>query len=95
MKTIEEWLQELPVEYRDKALANLRPTNRYLRGHILSAAICEAFYWRESPEGSDFWGKVYNQILEQEQQQQSVSTKPKREHAKPVRKMLVIPELFI
>jgi len=92
MKTIEEWLQTLPVEYRDKALANLKLKKSYLRRRTLSMAILGAFLWSESPEGFDFWRKVYNQILEQEQQ--SVSTKPKREHAKPVRKMLVIPELF-
>ena len=93
MKTIEEWLRELPIEYRDKALANLRLEKSYLLRRTLSIAILGAFLWSESPEGFDFWRKVYNQILEQEQQ--SVSTKPKREHAKPVRKMLVIPELFI
>ena len=57
MKTIREWLNELPEDVRDKAIANTdedilgeRPNYPFLRH-----ALIRAFNWDESPEGHVYW----------------------------------------
>ena len=53
-KTIEEWLETLPGGYRERALKNYYG----LPVSHLSTAILEAFTWRDTPEGYEFWSAV-------------------------------------
>lgn len=63
-KTIAQWLQELPEPYRTKALNNSRGrTNRHEEVDSLSTALMCAFFWKESPEGHDYWDR-FNLSLE-------------------------------
>lgn len=55
MKTIQEWLQELPEPYRSKALKNANPCNIRLERPSLALAIRAAFIWEDSPEGAEYW----------------------------------------
>jgi len=62
MKTIREWIEELPKGYRELALEN----KRYAFYHIdweqkeetMVDAINNAFYWKSTNEGRKFWAKV-------------------------------------
>lgn len=60
-KTILEWLQELPVEHRDKAIANCKNQKFYpgdsIRPNLLTA-LRGAFIFRDSPEGDEYWFNV-------------------------------------
>ncbi len=56
MKTIKEWLMELPEPVRSRALKYEIGFNDV---HIcLTAAIGTAFTWAATKEGSDYWGYV-------------------------------------
>jgi hypothetical protein len=63
MKTIQEWLNELPEDVRDKAIANtdkdLLEINLYNR---LSHALEGAFVWALTPEGWDYWDKIHDSL---------------------------------
>jgi hypothetical protein len=55
MKTVREWLNELPEEIRERAISNAyndRLENRY---ESIDRALKTAFSWIASPEGGDFW----------------------------------------
>ena len=63
MKTIKEWLQELPDGYRELALANLvddvctfGQENKQVDS--LSEAVQDAFSWHDVDEGFGFWHAV-------------------------------------
>lgn len=55
MKTIEEWLMELPEPHRTKAFNNLKPERRYLECKSTESALIEAFSWNSSIEGKRYW----------------------------------------
>ena len=60
--TIEEWFTLLEPEIRDKALANRKafggdPTPLF---HRLDVALSGAFYWASTPEGHDFWQRLFD-----------------------------------
>jgi hypothetical protein len=69
MKEIEEWLKELPVEYRDKAIANRRNYNRddsYVLAESLAEALIHAFDWIDTEEGDDYWNRCYYTLVPEE-----------------------------
>lgn len=59
MKTIEQWLNELPDGYRERALRNTPKHRLSLEDDFLPEALNKAFSWADSQEGRDFWYKVY------------------------------------
>ena len=56
MKTIREFLEELPEPYRSQALENCK--NGDLASHSLSRAIEDAFVWKNTPQGDRYWNRV-------------------------------------
>lgn len=66
MKTIREWLEELPEPYRTQALENMKndkpPTNPDeppVTGNTLDSALEEAFIWYKSPQNRTYWFDVF------------------------------------
>jgi hypothetical protein len=70
MKRIEGWLKELPVEYRDKAIANRRSYNSadpyVIVVDSLAEALIHAFDWIDTEEGDDYWNKCYYTLVPEE-----------------------------
>lgn len=68
MKTIREWLEELPEPYRSQALENFdnywtKEEQDDLSKRIsLSFAVLSAFAWDESKQGGDYWNKLYDTL---------------------------------
>lgn len=62
MKTIREWLETLPDDIRDRALANVNAQRAELHMDLvepsLSEAVHGAFSWLLTPEGCDYWFNV-------------------------------------
>ena len=62
MKKVKEWLNELPEEYREKAIGYLDAGEFYngdISAHNLKEAICIAFIWTLTAEGYWYWDNVY------------------------------------
>jgi hypothetical protein len=60
MKTIREWLNELPEDVRDKAIANTsEELLKFEESEDLRDALLAAFIWMPSNEGFDYWFKIY------------------------------------
>lgn len=61
MKTIKEWLSELPEPYRGQALANYDPLFAGVSRQVpdLSTAISSAFEWNKTTEGIDYWSMAF------------------------------------
>jgi len=62
MKTIREWLNEFPVEIRDRAIRNAEASswNAMDNQHQnITYALAGAFNWYESPEKDDYWNAWY------------------------------------
>ena len=55
MKTIKEWLEELPEPYRTQAINNTSEQNSLKLKSSLSDAIYSAFAWSKTPEGLQYW----------------------------------------
>lgn len=62
MKTIREWLEALPPDIRERALANVKAQRR---GRTLASkqpdledAILTLFIWHVTPEGFRYWNDV-------------------------------------
>lgn len=65
MKTVIEWMQEMPESVREKAIFYTENSswNRSLSiQETLHAALHVAFSWFATHEGVDFWLNVYRQI---------------------------------
>lgn len=58
MKTIQQYLEELPHPIKDFALQNLRPSFAGEKVDSMHAAIGLAFDWEKVEFGFDFWAKV-------------------------------------
>ncbi len=54
-KTIEKWLETLPSPIKEKALANLVKGREDRKEENLSDALDEAFNWKKTDEGFDYW----------------------------------------
>jgi hypothetical protein len=64
MKTVFEWMQEIPEPHRAKAIKNIS-NGVFIRGTKVSsitAAIKTAFWWAKSPEGHYYWKAVSNRL---------------------------------
>ena len=59
-KTTKEWFEEMPNEYRGRALNNAHYSLINTYDSTMAEVICRAFSWRETPEGYDFWSDVHD-----------------------------------
>jgi len=57
-KTIKEWLETLPEPYRTEALDETKPRDSRQVSESLVKAICDAFSWSQSEQGSGYWNEV-------------------------------------
>lgn len=60
MKTIREWLEELPEPYRSQALENFeaqKTKDRLPTRQSMYWAIYGAFHWDDTPQKHDYWSK--------------------------------------
>jgi len=58
MKTIKEWLQELPEELGEKALGYTHEELLDIEISSLRGALYGAFAWEETPEGHTYWCNI-------------------------------------
>lgn len=66
MKTVKQWLEELPEPIRTQAFENVEKQNRgdvlknvlYHEFNLFKRALNTAFIWGNSNEGYEFWNKV-------------------------------------
>ena len=68
-KSIREWLKELPEEHRTKAQINYEEQRMQLPDEApelmvssAKSALKGSFIWENSPEGFDYWEKVFNEL---------------------------------
>jgi tryptophanase len=62
MKTILEWLQELPEPYRSEAIENVSKTKRIEKRKCLEDALLSAFPWEETKQGGEYWNNLHTKI---------------------------------
>lgn len=66
MKTIKEWLEELPEPYRSEAIENMESeVDRYTGDRIencLRGALFGAFIWVDSPQGTVYWAEIFDSL---------------------------------
>lgn len=62
MKTIREWLEELPMPYRTQAIENTSELVLKVEKAYLSESLLCSFYWRNSPQGLDYWSDFYDTL---------------------------------
>ena len=62
MKTIREWLEELPEPYRTQAINNTSESVLMVEEESLSEAVTGAFSWWDSPEGLEYWSDFYDTL---------------------------------
>lgn len=55
MKTVKDWLEELPDGYRERALVNLPAHNADKIVDSMHTAIRKLKYWSETKEGYTWW----------------------------------------
>jgi hypothetical protein len=60
MKTVKEWLQELPEPYRTQSLENC--TNPDEEVKLLSEALGYGFYWGRTKQGYMYWSDIFDNI---------------------------------
>lgn len=70
MKNTQEWFSLLKEEHKDKALKNMK--NPQTDHYSLAGAISNGFVWEDTPEGKDYWNKVYREIMYGEKFEQGV-----------------------
>lgn len=58
MKTIREWLNDLPEDIRVRAFRNAKPELIELEKSNLERALSGAFVWSDTIEGHEFWDLV-------------------------------------
>jgi len=61
MKTVKEWLQELPDGYRERALGQMLDADRVVDS--INYALVYGLNWLQSNEGFAFWNEMYNHYL--------------------------------
>lgn len=59
---IDEWLKTLPNGWRQRAIANVDEGLKNQMAGSLHGALGCAFQWENSPEGSEYWGRLYDSI---------------------------------
>jgi len=81
MKTIKEWLSELPEPYRSQALENTAVDTLDENEGNLSMALHEAFDWETSLQGHNYWRILYNLITEDSNKRHTHTVKTVNEEA--------------
>jgi hypothetical protein len=70
MKTIREWLEELPEPYRTQAIANAYREDNFADENTLaetaSRALDIAFIHLTSIEGLDYWTNIWEKLQDNE-----------------------------
>jgi hypothetical protein len=74
MKTTREWYNELPNDIKIKALANTEWTTIDSNDASLSQALLTAFVWTDTPEGMEYWLKIYTDVVLNERKQEEPHT---------------------
>ena len=64
MKTIREWLEELPEPYRTQAIDNTSESVLMIEKESLSEAVLVAFSWWDSPEGLEYWSDFHDTLTD-------------------------------
>ena len=62
MKTIKEWLKELPEPYRSEAIENTDSSRLVYKTSMVkdtATALKTAFAWNETKEGFVYWMELY------------------------------------
>lgn len=59
MKTIEQWLNELPEPYRSQALENVDEQQKKMMCVNILSAI-DIFIWSKTKQGHKYWEKIYD-----------------------------------
>ena len=62
MKTILEWLQELPEPYRSESIDNVTKAKRMEKRKCLEDALLSAFLWEETKQGWEYWDNLHTKI---------------------------------
>jgi hypothetical protein len=62
MKTVSEYLEQLPEPARARAQANMYQEYGNEWSYSLPAALKRAFIWHRSPEGYSYWYVVYSKL---------------------------------
>lgn len=71
MKTIKEWLSELPEPYKTEAIEEAERLSPDTLNHItdsLSDTVLKMFCWADSRQGEDYWDNVYLHHLQLDQE---------------------------
>lgn len=63
-KTIREWLNELEEPYRTQAINNSTDGILDTSEDSLQESLACAFFWCDSPEGSDYWNDLHDTLCE-------------------------------
>jgi hypothetical protein len=77
MKTTQEWFNLLKDDHKDKALKNMK--NAKTEHYSLAGAISNGFTWEETPEGKDYWNKVFREVMYGEKFEQGIEVKKQTE----------------
>lgn len=62
MKTIRDWLEELPEPYKTQAIDNAPENNLKCQDDSLHEALAGAFFWSYTKEGYDYWDNLYTKL---------------------------------
>ena len=62
MKTIRQWLSELPEPYRTQSLDNLPSKSNIEKVSSMQAALINGFEWDKSPQGTQYWVKLVKSL---------------------------------
>jgi len=62
MKKIREWFELLPEEHKDKALKSM--VNGETEQQSMAAAISNGLIWQHTPEGKEYWSKIFDKYLQ-------------------------------
>ena len=62
MKTIKEWLSELPEPERSQSLKNLK-NQKNKEADSMPDAILSAFVWSETEQGRKYWERIRNKYM--------------------------------
>jgi len=63
MKKIREWFELLPEIHRSKALKSM--VNGDSIQESMVGALSNGLIWQHTPEGKEYWGKVFDEYLNQ------------------------------
>lgn len=62
MKTIKEWLEELPEPYRTQSINNTPKKVLEVYKQSLEKALLASFVWKNSKEGHGYWVFVFESL---------------------------------